>query len=145
MLENYYQVAQKILSDEAYTENEIQAIEISLYFTNNEEIHQLNKMYRDVDRPTDVLSFAMDETIDEKDQVLFGENTPSHMLGDIIISTEKSDAQSEEYGHSKEREVLFLFSHGLLHLLGYDHQTPEEEKIMREKQEAALAALGFAR
>lgn len=145
MLENYYQVAQKILSNEAYTETEIAKIEISLYFTDNEEIHQLNKTYRDVDRPTDVLSFAMDEALAEEAAFGIDPTAQKHVLGDIIISTEKSDEQSEEYGHSKEREVLFLFSHGLLHLLGYDHQTPEEEQVMRQKQEAVLSELGFTR
>lgn len=145
MLENYYKTAQKILEQEAYAPEEIAKLEISLYFTDNEEIHRLNKEYRGIDRPTDVLSFAMDETIDEDDFMLPTDAGEPHLLGDIIISTEKSDAQSEEYGHSKEREVLFLFSHGLLHLLGYDHQTPEEEAVMMGKQEAALAALGFTR
>lgn len=147
MLTNYYKVAQKILEAEAYTAEEIAPMEISLYFTNNGEIHDLNKEYRGIDRPTDVLSFAMDETIDDDDFVpeAANEKEQPHLLGDIIISTEKSDAQSEEYGHSKEREVLFLFSHGLLHLLGYDHQTPEEEAVMIGKQEAALAELGFTR
>ena len=120
-------------------------MEISLYFTDNEEIHRLNKEYRSIDRPTDVLSFAMDEMVAGDDFMLPPDVEEPHLLGDIIISTERSDAQSEEYGHSKEREVLFLFSHGLLHLLGYDHQTPEEEAVMRGKQEAALAALGFTR
>ena len=142
---NYYKIAAKILEQEAYSQAEIEKIEISLYFTNNEEIHELNKEYRGIDRPTDVLSFAMDETVDEEDFIAPGEGGDKHLLGDIIISTEKSDAQSEEYGHSKEREVLFLFSHGLLHLLGYDHGTPEEEAVMIGKQEAALAALGVTR
>lgn len=145
MLTNYYKTAQKILEAEDYPAAEIEKMEISLYFTNNEEIHSLNKEYRGIDRPTDVLSFAMDETVDEADVLISAEAGEPHLLGDIIISTEKSDAQSEEYGHSKEREVLFLFSHGLLHLLGYDHQTPEEETVMLGKQEAALAALGFTR
>lgn len=145
MLANYYQIAAKILEQEAYSEGDIAKIEISLYFTNNEEIHGLNKEYRGIDRPTDVLSFAMNETVDDADFIAPGECEDKHMLGDIIISTEKSDAQSEEYGHSKEREVLFLFSHGLLHLLGYDHQTPEAEAVMIGKQESALAALGFTR
>lgn len=142
---NYYQTAQKILEQEGYSEEEAAKIEISLYFTNNEEIHALNKAYRGIDRPTDVLSFAMDETVDEGDSIAFSEEQETHLLGDIIISTEKSDAQSEEYGHSKEREVLFLFSHGMLHLLGYDHQTPEEESVMLGKQEAVLQQLGFTR
>ena len=145
MLANYYKTAQKILEQEAYAPEEIAKMEISLYFTDNEEIHRLNKEYRSIDRPTDVLSFAMDEMVASDDFMLPPDAEEPHLLGDIIISTERSDAQSEEYGHSKEREVLFLFSHGLLHLLGYDHQTPEEEAVMMGKQEAALAALGFTR
>lgn len=145
MLENYYKTAQKILEQESYAPEEIAKMEISLYFTDNEEIHRLNKEYRGIDRPTDVLSFAMDETVEGDAFMVPAEADEPHLLGDIIISTEKADEQSEEYGHSKEREVLFLFSHGLLHLLGYDHQTPEEEAVMIGKQEAVLGALGFTR
>lgn len=125
--------------------------EVSLTFTNDEEIHQLNRDYRGIDRPTDVLSFAMQEDgVDELD-IFFeveseDESDPiSGMLGDIIISVETAAAQSEEYGHSLEREIGFLFVHGFLHLIGYDHQDDAAEAEMTAKQEAILQQAGLSR
>jgi len=118
-------------------------------FVDDARIHELNREYRGIDRPTDVLSFAMQEG-DEPD-IIFdeweeGESDPvSGMLGDIVISLERAKAQSEEYGHSLEREIGFLFVHGFLHLLGYDHQTAEEEAVMFAKQEAILQQAGLTR
>ncbi|HTG69715.1 MAG TPA: rRNA maturation RNase YbeY [Candidatus Udaeobacter sp.] len=125
--------------------------EVSLTFTNDEEIHQLNLEYRGIDRPTDVLSFAMQE--DGKDElgIIFeveseDETDPiSGMLGDIIISVDTAKAQSEEYGHSLEREIGFLFVHGFLHLIGYDHQDERSEAEMTAKQEAILNQAGLSR
>lgn len=125
--------------------------DVSLTFTNDEEIHQLNRDYRGIDRPTDVLSFAMQEDGTEELDILFeveseDELDPiSGMLGDIIISVEKAAAQSEEYGHSLEREIGFLFVHGFLHLIGYDHQDDATEAEMTSKQEAILQQAGLAR
>lgn len=107
--------------------------EVSITFTNNEEIHQLNKEYRDIDRPTDVLSFPFYNSF----------NLPVKMLGDVIISLEKAESQSEEYGHSFKREISFLIVHGILHLLGYDHHTPEEEKEMFGLQKELLQEYSF--
>ena len=105
--------------------------EISVTFTDNENIRELNKEYRDIDRETDVLSFPMDE---------------DDMLGDIVISLEKAKEQAEEYGHSIEREISFLCVHSCLHLLGYDHETSEEdEKEMFAKQEEVLKKIGQIR
>ncbi|WP_054024223.1 rRNA maturation RNase YbeY [Bacillus sp. FJAT-28004] len=125
--------------------------EVSLTFTNDEEIHRLNREYRGIDRPTDVLSFAMQEDgVDELD-IIFevdseDEQDPiSGMLGDIIISVDTALAQSEEYGHSLEREIGFLFVHGFLHLIGYDHQDDETEAEMTAKQEAILQQAGLTR
>ncbi|MGO4347163.1 rRNA maturation RNase YbeY [Paenibacillus sp. FSL A5-0031] len=125
--------------------------EVSLTFTNDEEIHQLNREYRGIDRPTDVLSFAMQEDgVDELD-IIFevdseDEKDPiSGMLGDIIISVDTALAQSEEYGHSLEREIGFLFVHGFLHLIGYDHQDDQTEAEMTAKQEAILQQAGLTR
>jgi probable rRNA maturation factor len=125
--------------------------EVSLTFTNDEEIHRLNREYRGIDRPTDVLSFAMQEDgVDELD-IIFevdseDEQDPiSGMLGDIIISVDTALAQSEEYGHSLEREIGFLFVHGFLHLMGYDHQDDETEAEMTAKQEAILQQAGLTR
>ncbi|MBD2869487.1 rRNA maturation RNase YbeY [Paenibacillus arenilitoris] len=125
--------------------------EVSLTFTDDEEIHQLNRDYRGIDRPTDVLSFAMQEDGTEELDIIFevdseDEKDPiSGMLGDIIISVETAAAQSEEYGHSLEREIGFLFVHGFLHLIGYDHQDDASEAVMTAKQEAVLQEAGLSR
>lgn len=116
-----------------------QHAEVSLVFVDDEYIHRLNREYRGVDRPTDVLSFALQEGEPMPEA---GEET---LLGDVVISLETARRQSEEYGHSFEREVAFLVAHGVLHLLGYDHQTEEEGREMREKEEAILVRLGLSR
>lgn len=108
--------------------------EISVTFTDNENIRALNTEFRNIDRETDVLSFPMD---DEGDEVV---------LGDVVISLEKAKEQAEEYGHSLEREISFLCVHSCLHLLGYDHETGEEdEKIMFAKQHEILEKIGQKR
>lgn len=124
--------------------------EVALTFVNDEEIHELNKEYRGIDRPTDVLSFAMNESLDEELDIIYdlGENETvdiPEMLGDIIISVPTAIAQSEEYGHSLHREIGFLFVHGFLHLLGYDHQDDASEAEMMGKQEAVLKEVGLSR
>ena len=125
--------------------------DVSLTFTDDEEIHQLNREYRGIDRPTDVLSFAMQEDGVEELDIIFeveseDEADPiSGMLGDIIISVDTAIAQSEEYGHSLEREIGFLFVHGFLHLIGYDHQDDAAEVEMTAKQEAILQQAGLTR
>ena len=97
--------------------------EVSLIFVNSEEIHSMNKQFRDIDRPTDVLSF---------------EEYEDDYLGEIFICEEKVYEQAISYNHSNERELAFLLTHGLLHLLGYDHIEKEDEKIMFEKQDELL-------
>ena len=114
--------------------------EVSLSFVDNEEIHQLNKEYRSVDRPTDVLSFPL---ID--DEFDFEIDIEEKILGDIVISLEKAIEQSEEYKHSFEREVCFLVCHSMFHLMGYDHDNDENTKEMRKKEEAVLNKLGIIR
>ncbi|SFF00498.1 probable rRNA maturation factor [Paenibacillus catalpae] len=125
--------------------------EVTLTFTDNEQIHQLNREYRNIDRPTDVLSFAMQDDGTEELDIIFeveseDEVDPiSGMLGDIVISVEKAKEQSEDYGHSLEREIGFLFVHGFLHLLGYDHMDDAGEAEMTSKQEAVLQKAGLSR
>lgn len=102
---------------------------VSVNFMSPEEIHELNRQYRSIDRTTDVLSFA----IQEGDSVLDDED-----LGDIFINLKAVEDQAKEYGHTPFREACFLFAHGLLHLLGYDHMEAEEEKEMRELQHLLL-------
>ena len=119
-------------------ENYEREAEVSVTFTDNEQIHALNLSYRGVDRPTDVLSFPMDdEDFDDGECAV---------LGDIVLSLEKADAQAKEYGHSFEREVGFLTVHSMLHLLGYDHETSEaDEKEMFDRQNAILAEMKLER
>ena len=109
------------------------------YFTdvtivNDEEIHKINREYRKVDRPTDVISFAF---LDDKNEGKLVGDAPIS-LGEIIISYEKAESQAIEYGHSIDREMSFLFVHGLLHLLGYDHMKEEDEKVMFGLQDQIL-------
>ena len=110
----------------------------NVIIVNNEKIHEINKEYRGIDRPTDVISFALE------DDKSFNRND-IRVLGDIYISIDKVKSQSEEYGHSFKRELFFLTIHGLLHLLGYDHMNKEEEKIMFDKQEEVLSRYGIER
>ncbi|AKL95788.1 rRNA maturation factor [Clostridium aceticum] len=111
--------------------------EVSLSFVDNEEIHELNKTYREKDCPTDVLSFPM---VDDDSPVL-----EEKILGDIVISVEKAIEQAKEYGHSFEREMAFLTVHSMFHLMGYDHMEEEDAKEMRAKEEAVLQQLGIKR
>ena len=109
--------------------------EVDITIVTDEEIHALNRDYRNVDRATDVLSFALDEDGGEPELVGGPE---VHLLGDIIISAETAARQAEEFGHGLEREIVYLAVHGLLHLLGYDHMQEEDKAIMRAKEEEAL-------
>ena len=126
--------------------------EVSLVITDNEGIHQVNREFRNIDRPTDVLSFPAvpfetpcDYEILEEDDSYFDLDSGNLVLGDIMISSEKVVSQAEEYGHSITREFAFLVAHSILHLLGYDHMTPEEAEIMEQKQTQALHSLGIER
>lgn len=109
---------------------------VSVTFVDNAFIHKINKEYRHIDRPTDVISFAFLDNEEDKDVQLHGQGIVC--LGDIYISVDKAIEQANSYGHSLERELCFLFVHGLLHLLGYDHMTPEDEKKMFDLQDEIL-------
>ncbi len=116
------------------------APEVSVTFTDNEGIRELNASHRNIDRATDVLSFPLFEKED------LTEATDGDALGDIVISLERAREQANEYGHSFEREVAFLTVHSMLHLLGYDHETSEaDEKEMFFKQEEILKTIGLVR
>ncbi|WP_410514469.1 rRNA maturation RNase YbeY [Paenibacillus sp. BR2-3] len=125
--------------------------EIDLTFVDNERIHELNRDFRGIDRPTDVLSFAMNETGEDELEIIYeveeGEESEEipNVLGDIIISVTRAQEQALEYGHSLERELGFLFVHGFLHLLGYDHQDEASEAEMMSKQEKVLTQVGLTR
>ena len=117
--------------------------EVSVTFVDNEGIHSLNKQYRGVDRPTDVLSFPLFDFEGESEEPLVDELVG--MLGDIVLSLEQADKQAQEYGHSFEREVAFLTVHSMLHLLGYDHETGEEDEAdMRHRQREIMEMLGLS-
>ncbi|MBO7615485.1 MAG: rRNA maturation RNase YbeY [Bacilli bacterium] len=113
---------------------------VSVSFIDNEEIHKINKEYRKIDRPTDVISFAF---LDNEDRAKEYASGMPVILGDIYISLDKADEQAKEYGHSMKRELCFLFVHGLLHLLGYDHMTKEDEEIMFPLQDKILEGETF--
>ena len=123
-------------------ENYQNTAEVSITFTDNESIHELNAKYRGVDRPTDVLSFPLFDYEGTSEEPPVDEMM--NMLGDIVISLERAAEQAEEFGHSFEREVAFLTAHSMLHLLGYDHELGEEEdREMREKQNIVMDMLGL--
>ena len=113
--------------------------EISLTLVSLEEIRELNRDYRDVDRETDVLSFPQFESVE--DMPKFGELC----LGDVVICLDKVEEQAKEFGHSFERELIYLFVHSLLHLLGYDHMEEDEKKEMRQREEAVMTAIDVNR
>lgn len=110
-------------------------VAIEVNFVDDPAIHAINRDYRHVDRPTDVISFAFDDAVAGEVAIRGG---PVHDLGVIIISIDRALAQAKDYGHSEKREIAFLFVHGLLHLLGYDHGSSEEEKVMFGLQDRIL-------
>lgn len=127
--------------------------EVNVLLTDDEGIHQVNKEYRDIDRPTDVLSFPMleyktpsdFEEVEEHFADCFNPETGELMLGDIMISVNKVEEQAEKYGHSMERELAFLTAHSMLHLCGYDHMEENERLLMEEKQRQILETMGYRR
>lgn len=121
-----------------------EAAEVDVTIVDDEEIHALNREYRNMDKPTDVLSFALDEDSEESDEPELVGGPEEHLYGDIIISAETALRQAEEYGHGLEREMTYLAVHGMFHLLGYDHMTEEEKSVMRAKEEEALRAINLS-
>lgn len=126
--------------------------EVNVVLTDNEEIHRVNREFRNIDRPTDVLSFPMLEYEEpgnfdflEECEACFHPETGELLLGDIMISVERALEQALEYGHSLERELAFLTVHSVLHLCGYDHMEEEERRVMEEKQRLILNQLGITR
>ena len=113
-------------------------LEFSVIIVDNKRIHEINKEYRGIDRPTDVISFALEDN----EEIEFDHY---RVLGDIYISIDKVREQAKEYGHSEKRELAFLTVHGFLHLLGYDHMKPEDEKVMFARQEEILDGFGIKR
>ena len=122
----------KSVLQHAVVKEKLENVIFNVIIVDNDYIHELNKNYRNIDRETDVITFALE---DEKDMVA---PAGERVLGDIYISIDKAISQAEEYGHSLLRELSFLAVHGFYHLLGYDHMTEEDEKIMFSKQEEVL-------
>lgn len=121
--------------------------EMSVTFMDNAAIQVINRDYRDKDQPTDVISFALEEETEEELPIIFDDEMPAmpRNLGDIMISVERAKEQASEYGHSYDRELGFLALHGFLHINGYNHMTPEDEKEMFGLQKEILDAYGLKR
>ena len=123
-------------------------VEISLSFVSLDEIHELNRTYRGVDRPTDVLSFPMFEGLEEVEEACAADTEEGAQpvpLGDVVICMDKVIEQAEQFGHSRERETVYLFTHSVLHLLGYDHETEEDKAVMRAREEEIMNQMGLGR
>ena len=135
------ELIKRVIAETLHYENITDNAEISFSVVDNREIHEINKKHRNIDSATDVLSFPL---IDFNIESLPSDGSVVY-LGDIIISIERAYEQAEEYGHSIERELGFLTAHSMLHLLGYDHMAPDEEKIMLKKQEEILNNIGLKR
>jgi probable rRNA maturation factor len=117
---------------------ELEKCEFNIIIIDNERIHEINREYRNIDRETDVISFAMEDEMDV-------EYTDFRLLGDIYISIDRVISQAKEYGHSELREICFLATHGMLHLLGYDHMEPDDEKVMFGLQNELLDGYNIKR
>lgn len=128
-------------------------VEVNVLLTDNDGIQEINKEQRDIDRPTDVLSFPMIdfrkpegfELVEEHPEDYFDSDTGELNLGDIVVSMDKVYEQAQEFGHSPERELAFLIAHSMLHLSGYDHEEEAERLVMEAKQEEILTKLGITR
>ena len=135
---HYEDIIEKVVN-KALEKEKIKKASCSIIIVDNDYIHKLNKEYRGINRPTDVISFALE---DDKTMVIPDE---IRLLGDIYISIDKAKEQAKEYGHSLERELCFLAVHGIYHLLGYDHEKEEAAEIMFKKQEEVLEEYGITR
>lgn len=150
---DYEEVIRNVVKRVVDTENCPYEVEVNVLLTNNEEIHEANKDFRNIDRPTDVLSFPMVDydfpadfsLVNESPEGYLNPETDELLLGDIMVSVDKVYSQAEEYGHGIKREFAFLIAHSMLHLLGYDHIEDEERAVMEAKQEAILETLGITR
>lgn len=137
--EDYYQDYLNIINEASKQLEISDDLELSCILVDDQKIHEINKEYRNIDRSTDVISFAL-----EDNEQYYVSGMP-RSLGDIFISIDHAKMQAEEYGHSLKREMCFLFTHGLLHLLGFDHMEAEDEKEMIAMQKAILEALAIGR
>lgn len=137
------ELVQQLLSFAAEKED-VQNGECSITFVSSERIQEINRDYRKKDQPTDVISFAMEESGEDEIAIIGGDQLP-RMLGDIIISVQVAQEQAKDYGHSFSRELGFLALHGFLHLLGYDHMEEADEAVMFGRQNTILEEFGLKR
>lgn len=152
---DYQEAVEQVIIQAAKQENCPYEFEVNLTVTDNEGIRGLNREFRQLDVPTDVLSFPMIEYerpgdfshLDggESSVSCFHPETGELLLGDIVISLERAVEQAQEYGHSLKREICFLTAHSMLHLFGYDHEAEQERETMEKKQEQVLQSLGIVR
>lgn len=149
----YEDIIKRVVEDSLDYENCPYEAEVNVLITGNEDIRQINQEYRNIDSPTDVLSFPMVdyerpsdfERLEETGDDCFHPESGELLLGDIVISVDKIEEQAEKYGHSQIRELAFLVAHSMLHLCGYDHMEDEERLIMEKKQEEILSLGGYTR
>lgn len=154
---DYEQIIRQVIAASADYEKCPYETEVNVVLTDNEAIREINREHRNVDCPTDVLSFPMIEydvpsdfagleaKMDANPEDYFNPDTGELLLGDIVISVEKVIEQAEKYGHSEERELAFLIAHSMMHLFGYDHMEEEEAAVMEAKQRIVLKQLGITR
>lgn len=150
---DHEKLAEEVINFTMEHENFPYEAEVNLTLTDNTGIHEVNKMYHDIDAPTDVLSFPMlsyeeagdFSALEDDYEDNFNPDTGEIILGDIVISVDKVREQALAYGHSEKREYAFLIVHSMLHLFGYDHMTPEEAPLMEAKQKEILDAMHIVR
>ena len=150
---HYKKLAESVIEHSLETEGFPYEAEVNLTLTDNEGIHEINRMYRQIDAPTDVLSFPMlsyeqagdFSALEEDYEDNFNPDTGEIMLGDIVISVDRVREQAAAYGHSERREFAFLIVHSMLHLFGYDHMTPEDAAVMEPKQRQILEEMNISR
>lgn len=153
VVEDYKEIIEKVILGALDYEECPYEAQVYVLLTDNEAIHEINKEHREIDRPTDVLSFPMStyevagdfSQIEDTDPDAFHPDTGELILGDIIISMDKVKEQAAEYGHSTTRELAFLVAHSMLHLMGYDHMVEEERMVMESKQKEILEQCGYPR
>ena len=150
---DWQETARQVAEECLRQENCPYETEISLLLTTDEEIRKINQEYRNIDAPTDVLSFPLVDyetpgdfsLAEERETEYFNPETGELMLGDMILSVDKVLEQAEKYAHSVRREFAFLITHSMFHLMGYDHMEPEEARVMEEKQRGVLDVLNIRR
>ena len=145
-VENWEGIVKKVF-DKCFEEEGLQdsKLYITVTFTNSENIQKINQQHRNINRPTDVLSFPMFQKEELDNKIQENEFQYQDILGDIVISIPKVEEQAKEYGHSFERELSYMLVHGFYHLMGYDHMEEEDKKVMRTKEEKVLETLNILR